>query len=196
MEEVILRDIERINKSLYSVLAEDLQRELIAKYRGEINHIEHDLDYGDFDENDKPIPPDYSSNLINIKAKLEVLLAKIRDEKAKPKEQPVSPVSVVTTNNNTSSSNNQSTNTFSNNNTIDVKVLFEDARRKIEDNDSLTDTEIEEIIQRISELEELHSSDENKRSKWTKSKEILKWVIDKGATVASEVLPLITEIIG
>lgn len=206
MEETILKDIRRIeNKDYYR--AEDLQTELVAKYRGEILHIDEDLDQGyvGFSSSAYDVEPNYLSNLINIKAKLEVLLAKMRDEKNKPQTQPVSPIKLDLVNNNNSNSNsdNHSTNSSdnnntlsnTNNNTVDVKLLFEDAKNKIEDDTSLGEEELQEILAKINELEELHDSDERPRNKWNKSKEVMTWVLTKGAKVASIVLPLITEVI-
>lgn len=196
MEETILKDLERIEKTLYCSdwETEGLQRELVAKYRSKIDHIASDLDQGfcDFSHSGNDRLPDYTSNLIGIKGKLEVLLAQIKDEKNRPKEQPFPQISLV----NTNSSDNHASNTLSNTNTIHVELLFKNAKDTIENDTSLGDAEIDEIMQKINELEALHSSNENKRSKWSKSKETLKWVIDKGAKVAEVVLPLITAIIG
>lgn len=193
MEETILKDIRRIEQTSTDYEASILQKELIAKYRGEIDHIEHDLDYGDYDMEyggyDRS--PYYTENIVHIKGKLEVLLAKIRDEKNKPQTQPY----IVNTNTNTNSSDNYNNLSNTNNNTIDIKVLFEDARNKIEDDTSLSDAEVEEILDKINELEELHKSDERPRGKWAKSKEVMTWLYDKGAKVASTILPLIIKVI-
>lgn len=195
MEEIILKDILRVEDVGSNIdNAKILQKELVAKYRNEIPNIVKDLDRGYPALNgDTGRSPNYRQNLINIKAKLELLLVKIRDEKNKPQIQPVSPISLV--NNNNNHSDNHLSNTNNNSNTVDVKVLFEDARNKIEDDTSLGEEELQEILGKINELEELHDSDERPRDKWNKSKEVMTWVLSKGAKVASVVLPLITEII-
>ncbi|MGL5330132.1 MAG: hypothetical protein ACRDD7_12755 [Peptostreptococcaceae bacterium] len=200
MEETILKDIRRIETEIQSYsCAERLQRELIAKYRGEIDHIEHDLDYGDYsmDDDGYDREPDYIGNVNNIKGKLEILLAKVRDEKNKQPIQPVSPISLVNNNHSNSSSDNHSNNNnnLSNTNTVDVKLLFEDAKKSIDDDISLNDDEVAEILEKINELEELHNSDERPRGKWAKSKDVMNWVIEKGPKIASTILPLITEVI-
>ena len=199
MEEIILKDILRIEGVGSNIdNAKILQKELVAKYRNEIPNIVKDLDRGYPALNgDTGRCPNYMQNLTNIKAKLELLLVKIRDEKNKPQIQPVSPISFVNNNNNHSDnhSNNHISNTNNNSNTVDVKVLFEDARNKIEDDTSLGEEELQEILGKINELEELHNSDERPRSKWNKSKEVMTWVLSKGSKIASVVLPLITEVI-
>lgn len=202
MEETILNDIGRIKESLAtSSFAEGLQKELVAKYRAYIPDIEQDLDSGfvDFTWSGKNGEPDFRSNFINLKAKLEMLLVKIKDENSRSKEKSSPLVHVTNTNSSdnhsTNSSDNNNTLSNTNNNTVDVKVLFEDARNKIEDDTSLGEEELQEILGKINELEELHDSDERPRSKWNKSKEVMTWVLTKGAKVASIVLPLITEVI-
>lgn len=203
MEESILKDIKKIDEKLNSTFhfyeAENLQKELVAKYRGDIDHIEKDLDYGyvDFSGSGGDILPDYKSNLNNIKAKLEWHLAKIRDEKKQPREQQVSPFNIVTNNNNHNHSDNNSSNNnnLSNTNTVDVKLLFEDARNKIEDDISLGEEELQEILAKINELEQLNNSDEKPREKWEKSKGVMSWLFTKGPKVATTILPLITEVI-
>lgn len=207
MEESILKDIQKIEETLkltfHIYQAENLQKELVAKYRGDIDHIEEDIDpgYTDFSGSGGDILPDYKSNLNNIKAKLDWYLAKIKDDKKQPKEQQVPPFNIVTNNNNhnhsdnNSSNNNNLSNTNNNSNTVDVKLLFEDAREKIESDPSLGDKELKEILNKITELEKLYNSDEKPREKWEKSKGVMTWLFTKGPKVASTILPLITAII-
>lgn len=142
----------------------------------------------------------YERNLRVIKDRLELYLSRYKDEQVhdfKELNQSQIPVNVNVNNTNTSSSDNHSTNKNSNANTanIDLKVMFEQARKTIDDDESLNDIEVSEIIERINQLEELASSDENKRSKWNKCKEVMTWLFEKGAKVAGTILPLITEII-
>lgn len=205
MEETILKDINRIEETVNSPFhgyeAEILQRQLVGKYRCDIDHIEKDLDYGyvetDSYGNSYHNIPDYTSNLYSLRAKLEWYLAKLREEKKQTKDQPVPPFSFVTNNNNHNHSDNNSSNNnnLSNTNTVDVKVLFEEARNKIEDDISLGEEELQEILVKITELEELNNSDEKPRDKWTKSKGVMTWLFTKGPKVATTILPLITEVI-
>ena len=51
--------------------------------------------------------------------------------------------------------------------------------------------EIEEIQKRINELEEIVSSKDSKSKKWSKVKEIIKWIADKGVDVGIALLPLV-----
>lgn len=213
MEEMIMDDIIKINIVLkdlsdsflndyyeYRVkhmdAAKETQRQLVSKYRNEIPHIEKDLDI-DIDEYFDSDSEIYINNLNNLKVKLEVLLINKKDEKSMHIKQSVLPVSIVNNNNNSSdnNSNNNLSNTNNNTNTVDTKVLFEDAKKKIDDDISLNDQDVEEILAKINELEELHSSDEKPRSKWNKSKEVMTWLFEKGPKVASTILPLITKVI-
>lgn len=201
MEETILKDIERIidiisTSSNNDEVTRTLQKELVAKYRNEIANIDKDLDKGVIAFNGgSGRVPNYVLNLNNIKAKLEILLAKLRDERSRPKEQYAPVVNVTNTNSSDNHSNNNNNLSNTNNNTVDVKLLFEDARKNIEDDTSLSDTEVEEILNRINELEEVHNSEESPRSKWSKSKQVMSWLLEKGPKIASTLLPLIAEVI-
>lgn len=50
--------------------------------------------------------------------------------------------------------------------------------------------EANEILGRISELEQIITLSENRDEKWKAAKEILKWTADKGVDVAIALLPL------
>ena len=192
MEQMILGDIQKIDSIDTIHDAKVYQKLLVSKYRNEIPNIDKDLDKGYPALNGGTgIQADYMQNLQNLKGKLEMFLAKIQDEKNKPKEKSVSPVSIV----NTNSSDNHANNTLSNTNTVNIELLFEEAKKQIEDNDSLSDEDITEILNKIEELEDLCKSDEKPRNKWSKAKETMTWLFDKGAKVAEVVLPLITEAI-
>lgn len=92
-----------------------------------------------------------------------------------------------------SSSNNVSVN-VSNNNEISISVSFEDARQKISDMSSLTDEETQNILSKISELEEIINSKEKKKTKWEKAKSLLVWLADKSFDVGMTLLPLLLKI--
>lgn len=201
MEGTISKDIERIidiisTNSNNDEVTRTLQKELVAKYRNEIANIDKDLDRGVIALNGGAgRSPNYVLNLNNIKAKLEILLAKLRYERSRPKEQSAPLVNVTNTNSSDNHSNNNNNLSNTNNNTVDVKLLFEDARKNIENDTSLSDTEVEEILNRINELEEVHNSEESPRSKWSKSKQVMSWLLEKGPKIASTLLPLIAEVI-
>lgn len=84
------------------------------------------------------------------------------------------------------------TNSNENNNTI--SVTFDSVREKVNGMTSLPDEDIEEIQKRISELEEIVNSKDSKSKKWSKAKEVIKWVADKGVDVGIALLPLILKI--
>ena len=83
-------------------------------------------------------------------------------------------------------------NTNENNNY--VSVTFESVRDKVNNMTSLPDEDIEEIQKRIGEIEEIVNSKETKSKKWSKAKEIIKWIADKGVDVGIALLPLILKI--
>ena len=87
---------------------------------------------------------------------------------------------------------NTNTNTNENNNS--VSVTFESVRDKVNNMTSLPDEDIEEIQKRIDEIEEIVNSKETKSKKWSKAKEIIKWIADKGVDVGIALLPLILKI--
>lgn len=84
------------------------------------------------------------------------------------------------------------TNSNENNNTI--SVTFDSVREKVNGMTSLPDEDIEEIQKRINELEEIVNSKDSKSKKWSKAKEVIKWVADKGVDVGVALLPLILKI--
>ena len=75
-----------------------------------------------------------------------------------------------------------------------MNISFEDARKTINDMSSLSENEIEEIQSKINALEEIVNSKESKSKKWSKAKDIIKWVADKGVDVGIALLPLILKI--
>jgi len=84
------------------------------------------------------------------------------------------------------------TNSNENNNTI--SVTFDSVREKVNGMTSLPDEDIEEIQKRINELEEIVNSKDSKSKKWSKAKEVIRWVADKGVDVGIALLPLILKI--
>ena len=53
---------------------------------------------------------------------------------------------------------------------------------------------LEEIHKRINELEKIVNSKESNSTKWSKAKDIIKWVADKGVDVGIALLPLLLKI--
>lgn len=84
--------------------------------------------------------------------------------------------------------------TNTNENKVDISVSFSDVRREIENMSALPDTEIEEILNKISELEKIVKSMDRKSKKWENAKGIIKWIADKGVDVGIALLPLLLQI--
>lgn len=84
--------------------------------------------------------------------------------------------------------------TNTNENKIDISVSFSDVRKEIEDMSALPDTEIDEILSKINDLEKIVKSSDRKSKKWDKAKDIIKWIADKGVDVGIALLPLLLQI--
>lgn len=85
--------------------------------------------------------------------------------------------------------------TFSNSNVnqISISVTFNDVREKIQEMTSLREQEIQEILERVDELEYIINSKERKSKKWEMCNSIIKWIADKGVDVGISLLPLILQ---
>ena len=94
----------------------------------------------------------------------------------------------VVINNNNSASANSTVN-------IDISISIEQARQQVEDA-GLADDQHQTVMDKLNEIEEIAKSKENKGKRWTKAKEILKWVAEQGITVAGIILPLLAPMIG
>ena len=84
--------------------------------------------------------------------------------------------------------------TNTNQNTNTVAVSFENAREAVNAMTSLPDEEIQDIQAKIDEIEEIVKSKDSKSKKWSKAKEIIKWIADKGVDVGIALLPLVLQI--
>ena len=89
---------------------------------------------------------------------------------------------------------NPNENNNENTNTNTMMVSFESVREKVSGMTSLPDEDIEEIQNKINELEEIVNSKDSKSKKWSKAKDVIKWVADKGVDVGIALLPLILKI--
>lgn len=85
-------------------------------------------------------------------------------------------------------------NSNTNSNIIDINISFDEARQTVENMSALTDSEIEEILHKINDLEKIVQSKDRKSKKWENSKEIIKWIADKGVDVGIALLPLLLQI--
>lgn len=79
---------------------------------------------------------------------------------------------------------------------LNVNVTFEQVRSQIEGMSSLTNEETTEILQKVSEIEDVVKSNDTKKSKWEKTKPVLKWLADKSCDVGIALLPLLMKIQG
>ena len=91
--------------------------------------------------------------------------------------------------------NNVSVN-VSNTNEVNVSISFEDVRKQIEDMTSLTETQTNEALEKVSEIESVVSGTDSKKSKWEKVKPILVWLADKSFDVGMTLLPLLLKLEG
>ena len=84
---------------------------------------------------------------------------------------------------------------INNSNENNVKTeSFSEVKNKVENMTSLSDSEIDEILSKINELEEIINSSERKSKKWSRATNIIKWVADKGIDVGMALLPLILKL--
>ena len=86
--------------------------------------------------------------------------------------------------------------TINNTNKIEanISISFPEARAQVENMSSLKEEDIQEIINKIDELEKIVNSSERKTKKWDNAKDIIKWIADKGIDVGLTLLPLIMKI--
>ena len=78
-----------------------------------------------------------------------------------------------------------------NQNTMEVNLTFEQLKDRVENITSVNNEEIDEILEKINEIEDLCKSNDRKTKKWEKIKKILVWIMDKGIDVAIQVIPTV-----
>lgn len=81
-----------------------------------------------------------------------------------------------------------------NENKIDITISFKEVRKTVENMTSLQDTEIDEILTKIDDLEKIIYSKDRKTKKWDNAKDIIHWIADKGVDVGIALLPLLLQI--
>jgi len=87
--------------------------------------------------------------------------------------------------------NNQNINTSLNKIDIAIDINFNEVRQEIKNNGSLHQEEIEKILSKLDEIEEISNSPESRNEKWAKLKGSLEWLSTKGVDIATKILPLI-----
>lgn len=80
------------------------------------------------------------------------------------------------------------------NNTVNISISFEEARKQVEDMSSLTNEQTQEVLERIDEIERVLTTDSSKKSKWEQVKPVLKWLMDKSYDLVKIILPLLLKI--
>lgn len=91
---------------------------------------------------------------------------------------------------------NNNKNSNSNTNTITNTVNFNAVLQNIKDNESLTEEQTKETLQKLEELKTIYKSKDSKKTKWAKVKPIMIWLADKSVDVGIAFLPLITSMFG
>lgn len=122
-----------------------------------------------------------------IVRKLRVYAQDILDSKKTPSKKSSTPSVII--NNNPSISATASANV-----SVDISAVFENARQKVED-EGLSDVQAKEVLEKLAELEELSKSKESKGKRWSKAKEIMKWLIEQGIAVAGIIIPVLSEVL-
>lgn len=91
---------------------------------------------------------------------------------------------------------NSNKNSNTNANTITNTVNFNAVVQNIKDNESLTEGQTKDALQKIEELKTIYDSKDSKKTKWSKVKPIMIWLADKSVDVGIAFLPLITSMFG
>ena len=83
---------------------------------------------------------------------------------------------------------NNNKNSNSNTNTITNTVNFNAVLQNIKDNESLTEEQTKEALQKLEELKTIYKSKDSKKTKWAKVKPIMIWLADKSVDVSNRSL--------
>lgn len=76
---------------------------------------------------------------------------------------------------------------------VNVNITFEQAKEKIEDMTALSQTETDEILAKIDEIELISKENSSRKKKWEKVKPIISFALDKGVDVAITILGLVLQ---
>jgi hypothetical protein len=151
----------------------------------EIPSIDMNLDLGRItNDNINCTDKMYLNDLRRLKLRLVNLRANLmmEEEKEKRKLEELSlQKSILTVNN-------------SNSNIVNIDITFDQVREKVENMTSLKETEIQEVLHKVNELENILKSSDRKAKKWENAKEIIKWIADKSVDIGIAFLPLLLKI--
>lgn len=183
--EAIMRDIKKIDDALIKDDEAELRsthQYIDGKYYAFVSNWGHSMysytiDFGfDYNYIDKS---SLIHNLTHMKAVLEGLSLGFNVPKSH----------IASNNNNVNIS-------VSNNNEISISASFEQAKEQVESMNSLTIEQTKEILDKITEIENVFNSIGSKKTKWEKIKPILIWLADKSFDVGMILLPLLLKLEG
>lgn len=194
LEELTLRYIKRCDEILEArdvKEADKFQDIIISTFGDYIAGIKNELDnysgislYGSRQV-------DFLGDIEKLKGKLEIFLA-TGCRPTKGIKNSIDGNGGINIHNNNQNSN---TNTNTTNIEAEIKLLFDEAKAKVESDENLSETEIKEVLEKIKEIEDIHESGETKNKKWFKLKPTMEWLGTKGLNTATTILNLITAII-
>ena len=173
---MIQKDIDRCDELLKVGKAsyEDVQQ-IVGKYIIDIPNFRDGL------HNYAVVPGTENNEIKNIsivKSKLEYLLHRDETQVSSFKKKG-------------SIFNYSPSNTINNSNTVQINMTIEDIRKNVENNTYLGESEKDELLSKLNEIEDLQKSNKSKNDKWKIAKDILKFVLDKGADIAIMYIPQI-----
>lgn len=76
----------------------------------------------------------------------------------------------------------------------DVSISIEQAKQQVEDA-GFGNQQYKDILNKLSEIENIGKSNDSKGAKWNKAKEILKWCTEQSIEIAKIVLPLLPQML-
>lgn len=172
-----INELDKIIKSENETEMREEYNKLIAKYSKVIPDFSNNMDGYDikheyfFDVGAESLKKNLKSiyEKMNICSNLNFIKINLKDDKEGPLFQ--------------INNNNQ--------NSMEVNLTFEQLKQKTESITSVSDKEIDEIIEKINEIENICKSNERKTKKWEKVKRIIIWLMDKGVDVAIQLIPSI-----
>lgn len=136
---------------------------------------------------------DFLGDIEKLKGKLEIFLATGCRPTKGFKSLLTGSGDININNNNQNSNNNANSNKASVE--VEISMLFDEARAKVEADENLSELEINEILEKIEEINIVHESGETKNKKWFKLRPIMGWLGTKGLNTAVTILNLITAVI-
>jgi hypothetical protein len=170
------RDIElckQVMESKYIEEAMKLAELLTAAYVDYIPDIRNDLTYYNSKYSYIEINVDYIRDVEIIKKKLELFHA-----------NKCTPIQSIGKQRSGSSINIHNNNSNTNDIDITIDIDFDQVREQISKSGMLHPDQISEILEKLTEIENVYDSEDNKNNKWARLKGSLEWLSTKGVDVA------------